>query len=149
MACDISNRLRGVDEISVAELKSLTPGKVVLIDVRPDEERNVSVIPGALSSEVFERDMGTFEGRTPVAYCTAGYRSGLYVQKMSSAWRQIFSGSDKTKGDYSPMQNLRGGILEWCHEGGELVSGDGQPTNNVHVYSKAWNLLPAPYNGVW
>ena len=149
LACDVSSRLRGIAEIDVQELNRLPPDKVVLIDVRSPEERDVSVIPGAIPADEFERDLAEFSNRIPVVYCTAGYRSGAYVRKMKTRWRDAAAGEAGTAPNRSAMQNLKGGILAWCHENGELVSGGGQPTKHVHVYGKAWNLLPEAYHGVW
>jgi sodium/bile acid cotransporter 7 len=110
------------------------PEPPVLVDVRSDEERKVSTIPGAISRQEFEEDPARFSGREVVTYCTIGYRSGLYTQKL------VGEGWDAS--------NLRGSILAWAHGGQELDRG-GSTTRQVHVYGARWNLVPEGYAAVW
>ncbi len=107
---------------------------LVLVDVREPQERAVSIIPGAISSEEFEKDPSAFEGRKIVAYCTIGYRSGLWVIE------QRAKGVDAI--------NLAGSLLSWTHAGGALVR-NGEPTHDVHVYGARWNLAANAYRGIW
>jgi sodium/bile acid cotransporter 7 len=110
------------------------PEPPVIVDVRSDEEREVSMIPGAISKKEFEKGRDQFSGREVVTYCTIGYRSGRYTQRL------VDDGWD--------AHNLRGSILAWTHGGGELHR-DGSPTRRVHVYGKAWNLAADGYEAVW
>jgi sodium/bile acid cotransporter 7 len=110
------------------------PEPPVIVDVRSDEEREVSMIPGAISREEFEKHPDRFTGREVVTYCTIGYRSGRYTQKL------VGKGWD--------AHNLRGSIVSWTHVGGELEQG-GSPTRRVHVYGKTWNLVAEGYEAVW
>ncbi|MEQ9410560.1 MAG: rhodanese-like domain-containing protein [Fuerstiella sp.] len=135
LACDISNKLRDVPEIDVAELLQRHPEDIVLVDLRSDRERQVSMIPGAISAAQFEANPKIFADKTVVAHCTAGYRSGLFVRKIRK------QGIDAV--------NLRKGILGWCQQHQPLVTPDQQPTRKVHVYSRAWNLVPDDYEAVW
>ena len=110
------------------------PEPPVVVDVRDDEEREVSMIPGAISRQEFEKDPHRFVGREVVTYCTIGYRSGRYTEKLvKRGWN---------------ASNLRGSILSWTHAGEELDH-DGTPTRRVHVYGEAWNLVPEGYEAVW
>ncbi len=110
------------------------PEPPVVVDVRDDEEREVSMLPGALSREEFEKRRDELAGREIVTYCTIGYRSGLYTRKLvGEGWK---------------ASNLRGSIVSWTHVGGELVR-DGAPTRRVHVYGKRWNLVAEGYEAVW
>jgi sodium/bile acid cotransporter 7 len=119
-------------EALVGELSAPVPP--VLVDVRSDEERAVSMIPGALSREEFEARRDELAGREVVTYCTIGYRSGVYTRElMDEGWT---------------ASNLRGSILAWTHAGGELVH-EGSPTRRVHVYGPEWNLVPRGYEAVW
>ena len=123
-------------EVTVETLKArlAAPDPPVVVDVRGDEERGVSIIPGALSREEFEERRDQLVGREVVAYCTIGYRSGLYTQKLiDEGWK---------------ASNLRGSIVSWTHVGGDLEKG-GQPTRQVHVYGRKWNLLAEGYEAVW
>lgn len=108
--------------------------KAVLIDVRPPAEREVSMIPGAVSVEEFERDLSQYSNKVLIAYCTLGARSGRYADDKRREGIEIF--------------NLRGSILAWIHAGGTLTNRDGV-TTNVHVYGSKWNLAPGGYKAVW
>ena len=106
----------------------------VLVDVRGDEEREVSTLPGAISQAEFEADPERFAGREVVTYCTIGYRSGRYTEELvEKGWK---------------AWNLRGSILSWAHDVGTLVR-DGRPTRRLHVYGRTWNLAPEGYEAVW
>jgi sodium/bile acid cotransporter 7 len=119
-------------ETLVQELSG--PEPPVLVDVRSKEEQGVSMIPGAISREEFEKHPDRVAGREVVTYCTIGYRSGRYTEKLvERGWN---------------ASNLRGSILSWMHAGGELHRG-GTPTRRVHVYGKAWDLVPEGYEAVW
>jgi rhodanese-related sulfurtransferase len=106
----------------------------VLVDVRSDDEREVSTLPGAISKKEFEKNPDRFAGREVVAYCTIGFRSGKYTEELiKKGWN---------------AHNLRGSIVSWTHVGGELEQG-GSATRRVHVYGKPWNLVAEGYEAVW
>lgn len=107
---------------------------VVWVDVRAPEERAVSTLPGAVASEVIEAAPDAWRGRRLVAYCTIGYRSGL--------WADAWSARGLT------VDNLAGGVLAWSWAGGGFVR-DGAPTTTVHVYGAAWDLLAPGYASTW
>lgn len=107
---------------------------VVLVDIRSAEERAISVIPGAVPLDDFERDRERYGEAAVVTYCTIGLRSGLYAQQLLKQGRKVF--------------NLEGSILAWVHEGGTLQGPDGA-TRRVHVYDRRWNLVPRGYEAVW
>ena len=123
-------------EMTVETLKArlAAPDPPVIVDTRGDDEREVSMIAGAVSKEEFERRREELAGREVVTYCTIGYRSGLYTEKLVEAGWAAF--------------NLRGSIVSWTHVGGPLVK-DGAPTKRVHVYGRKWNLLADGYEAVW
>ncbi len=109
--------------------------KFILIDVRSKKERDVSIIPGALSPHDFEANRDHYEdGHTTVAYCTAGYRSGLYAKKLQE--------------NNMPVFNLVGGVIAWALEGQIFTDSDGE-CRRVHVYNKNWDLLSKEYEAVW
>ena len=135
IAAGMSNRLRNVSEIDVPEVANYPTNEILLIDVRNTEERTVSVIPGSISAKEFEADPSRFASKLLVAYCTAGYRSGVYAQRMQQQGIQINS--------------LHGGILAWCQHQQPLQTLDGHATYRVHVHGRRWNLVEPPYEGVW
>ena len=125
-----------VEEISVEELlRALDDGAPpIVVDVRTDEERAVSIIPGSISQRAFESRLADLEGRAIVTYCTVGYRSGLYADKLRrQGWE---------------VHNLKGSILAWTHSGRTLER-ESQPTRRVHVYGSKWNLAAAGFEAVW
>lgn len=124
-----------VPEMSAEELLAAqATGNVVLVDVRRPVERDVSMIPGAISREQFEQQRDLIGDKTIVIYCTIGERSGRYAKAHQAPGRRLV--------------NLAGGILAWAHAGQPLVNRDG-PTRRVHVYGPTWDLLPRSYEAVW
>ena len=125
-----------VPDIAPDEARQLyEQGGVVFVDARPENERAVSTLPGAVSGEEFLADPGRFANRTAVGYCTIGYRSGKLAEALAA--RGI------------PVRNLRGGILAWALEGGAVYGPDGRPVKAIHVYGAKWDLPPAGYVSVY
>ena len=100
---------------------------------RSEKEIEVSMILGAVSKEEFEKNIEIYRSKKLIAYCTIGFRSSRYVEKLLKKGHNAF--------------NLWGSILGWAHAGGELVKGN-QKTRTVHTYGKTWDLLPEGYKGV-
>ncbi|CAM9115724.1 unnamed protein product [Ascophyllum nodosum] len=116
---------KGVETISAKEVEGLrNEGKrVMLVDVRTEEEMEVSMLRGALSRDAFESSrLGEsaktgvkFQDSSPsreeenkwdvvVPYCTVGYRSGLYAKKLLDL-------------GYPAVRNSEG-VLLWTHDVG-------------------------------
>lgn len=130
-----SKSFPGIADITVEEYQALKKEEeIVLVDVREPREQEVSMIPGAINKAEFEKNLSPYQNDTIVLYCTIGYRSGLYTQKLQ-------------KKNYHAM-NLIGGVLAWAHAGQLFVGPKGE-TRRVHVYGEKWNLLPRGYEGVW
>jgi rhodanese-related sulfurtransferase len=127
----------------------------LIVDVRTAEERSVSMIPGAISQEQFERSLmsstsgsGSSSGEPTfvsvnkdtkiLVCCTIGYRSSQHARKLR------VQGYDAA--------NLEGGIVAWTQEGLPLMhrSSDGKesPTTEVHVFGKQWALQGDGYQPV-
>ena len=124
-----------IPHVTVEKLLSeLKTKKLVIVDVRSPQERRVSMIPGAISAEDFERDSKAYKPFRIVSYCTIGGRSGVYTKRLREAGFNAV--------------NLKGSILAWAHAGQELIDENG-PTLRVHVYEKKWSLLPRGYEPVW
>lgn len=118
-------------EISPAQARALLErGEVVFIDVRNAEEQAVSMLPDAFTKEAFEKNPAIGEGKTVVAYCTIGVRSGAFSQKMNRKGTRVLS--------------LSGGMLAWLLEGGKVYHA-GEETKRVYVFGDAWNYLPEGY----
>lgn len=122
-------------EFSSQSLKALSREEkrdYIVVDVRTPEERNVSIITGAINQEFFESTMASYQDKKIIVYCTIGYRSGFYTTILRQKGLNAY--------------NLSAGILGWTHVDGGLVNSQGQETDEVHVYSRPWNL--AVKNGI-
>jgi rhodanese-related sulfurtransferase len=129
-----SEKFPEVKSITASQLQQWQSSqKIILVDVRTPKEREVSIIPNAITSEEFEQNFDLYRHHKIVVYCTIGYRSGKYAQKYPNNL-QIF--------------NLEGGILAWSHLGGKLINDRGN-TNKIHVYGDRWKLAPENYRAVW
>ncbi len=127
----------GVPDLSAADaMKAIGKRQFLILDVRSDEERRVSILPGATDLGSWRAHRRQWQGRPVLAYCTIGYRSGRYTRKLRREGIEAY--------------NLAGGILAWAHAGGPVVDGrTGRPTHRVHVYGRKWNLLPPGWEGIW
>lgn len=135
MVARVGRRFADVKTISPAELRERLPADdTVLVDVRSPAERAVSTLPGAITPDEFENRLDDLGDCTVVAYCTLGARSSRYARRMGR--RGV------------PVLNLKGSLLAWTHEGGELTDGP-SPTKRVHVFGRRWNLAADGYEGVW
>jgi len=109
--------------------------KVILVDKRKPEEKEVSMIRGAISAEAFERNIDGYRDAIVVVYCTIGVRSGSYTRELRERGIDAY--------------NLKGGVLAWAHADGAFADDRGNPTRRVHVYGSKWSLLPEGYEPVW
>ena len=135
MVAEVESRFPEVERWSVSEVgRLLEADSVVLVDVRTPEERAISRIPGSITAEAFEADPARYNDVAVVAYCTIGYRSSEYAERLAAEGHEV--------------ANLRGSILAWAHARGPLVGPDG-PTRRLHVFGPAWDLAPGEYETVW
>ena len=124
---------RSIPYISVEELRMLQLNDVVyILDAREFEEFKVSRLNGALyvgfsdfSSELITEKI-TDSDRTIVVYCSVGIRSEKIGEKLRKA-------------GYKNIRNLYGGIFEWKNKGFPIVDSEGNETEKVHSFSKAWS----------
>ncbi len=123
-----------VSEISPEEAMRLSrEGRVLFVDVRKQEEMAVSMLPGAISEIEYLKDPAGYQDYTVVAYCTIGYRSGMFAKEMAQKGLSV--------------HNLSGGILAWSHEGGKVYDGKAE-IKRLHVYGKKWDYPPSGYESV-
>lgn len=97
----------------------------ILLDVRTEKEFAVShlhgairVEPSAKADEVLARLPA---GRPVVAYCSVGYRSSAFAERIKNA-------------GVVAVYNLEGSIFQWANEGRPLEA-DGRPADKVHPYN--------------
>lgn len=102
-----------------------------LLDVRSEEEWNVSHLPAArrvdLNASIEDVAAGLSKEAPIVTYCAVGYRSGALATKLREA-------------GFTHVHNLEGSIFQWANERRSLVSGD-KPVTVVHPYSSLWGRL--------
>lgn len=119
------------------------PPPLVLVDARSAPERDVSMIPGAVSLGEFEQDI--FKKLPPdatvVVYCTIGYRSGVSARRLG-----------EKHGLEGRRRNLDG-IVSYTHAVGDnpdesiqLVNSEtGERTDVVHIFGRTWDCVHPNY----
>ena len=124
--CDLPSWLL---RVPVVDAPSAQEDRYALVDCRSPIEKEVSVAVGAEAVEAVERN-----GAPVAVYCTVGFRSAWVARKLRN------QGHD--------AHNLRGGILSWCRNQGQLQDSSGDSTDRVHVYHPALAPLVAGYRPV-
>ncbi len=115
-----------VDQILALQGDGNQKDHFVLVDVRAEPETDVSMVPGAITKTQFERNRKFHRGKTVIAYCTVGYRSGVYAKQLrSKGWNAM---------------NYKGSILDWCENRLPVVTKTGYRTNRVHTYDSSYKL---------
>lgn len=110
--------------------------RVLILDVRYEREWKVSMIPGAITLNEFEKNPQSYLSKRIVTYCSLGYRSGVAASKLKSRGFDVY--------------NLYGGVLAWSHYPNTgFVDSEGKPTNKVHVFGKDWDLLAKGYESIY
>lgn len=103
----------------------------VLLDVRTEEEWNVSHLRGARrvnpKASIETATAGLSKEMPLVTYCAVGYRSGELATRLRAA-------------GFTHVQNLEGSIFQWANEHRPLVRED-QPVTTVHPFSTLWGRL--------
>lgn len=136
MAEQIAKKFPKAPQVSIEDFldwKTSAHPPIVLVDVREDREIKISMLPDSITKKEYERDSLKYKEHIVVAYCTIGYRSSEYVEKL-------------TKNKVNAY-NLKESLLGWAHRGLSFTS-KGIKTKKAHVYEEAWNFLPKGYVGV-
>lgn len=132
--------------------------RAIMVDVRSEPERNVSMIHGAITLHEFTSDvLPLLKNRTSndclpetvVLYCTIGYRSGIEAIKLQSEYPDLFHQGGSANGDDVEdrvrIANLDG-IIPFANATTDNANANGlvvnptthQPTKRVHVYGPTW-----------
>ncbi len=74
-----------------------------------------------------------YKGMIAIAYCTIGYRSGKFAEKMAARGREV--------------KNLAGGLLAWVHDGGRVYR-ESKAVKQIHVYGPKWDYPPSGYESL-
>jgi rhodanese-related sulfurtransferase len=131
----LRHRFPKVEWITTAQLADWLTDKhrspPVLLDVRTEEEWNVSHLQGARrvapDAPIETATAGMAKATPIVTYCAVGYRSGALATKLRVA-------------GFTSVRNLEGSIFQWANEHRPLVRGD-EPVTTVHPYSTLWGRL--------
>jgi len=131
----LRHRFPKVNWITTAQLADWLADKnrppPVLLDVRTEEEWNVSHMSGARrvdpNAPVEEVISGMSKDTAIVTYCAVGYRSGALAMKLREA-------------GFTNVRNLEGSIFQWANEHRPLVR-ENKPVTTVHPYSNLWGRL--------
>ena len=91
-------------EITVEEMRRLSPEDYILIDMRNEQTRDYGVIPGALpvSQEELESNPPETDGRKLILYCAHGQFSLDAAEALREKGIDAYS--------------LRGGYIEWLRD---------------------------------
>lgn len=123
-----------VADISAQDARrAFSKGGVQFIDVRKPEEIRISTLPGSVAKERFVENTERYKDKTVVAFCTIGYRSGIFAQEMAGQGIRVL--------------NLKGGILAWVLEGGPVFDDSGA-SKRLHVYGPKWDLAPGDFETI-
>ena len=134
---------------SVEIMQEINEKKIILIDVRSDAETGVSMIPGSVTRDEFEKRQVWQDDRLSelsiVPYCTIGYRSGKYCDELLK------------RGFPSRLVKNGEGIVLWTHmPGATLVThrrdGDGtsrlEPSSKCHTFGPQWGNVGTTFEPV-
>ena len=124
------NEQTGATQIDVGTLRGrLDAGQpTVVLDIRERAEHDVAAIRDArwiAPSEVSGTRLEVPADAFIIAYCTAGYRSGLAAVKLSKQLGR-------------PVLNLDGGLIAWFNSGGTVIDAQGNPASRIHTFSDDW-----------
>jgi rhodanese-related sulfurtransferase len=137
------------------EEKATNNRKVVLVDVRTQEERSVGYIPDSITLEEFteqqqaQQQQGADDKDTiVVTYCTVGYRSGIEAQKISKKYpcTKVYNLDGILA--YTFVENAPPLISQTKNDDVNNHMNTVQATQ-IHVYGKKWDYAHPKYEPVW
>ena len=161
--CDSYTSKFNITSISLSLLRSLQTCKtnhVLLVDVRTEEERNVSMIKGAINETQFEAMQLKKNVHSDdeikyivVPYCTIGHRSGIFATQLieSKGWDKdlVFNGQGVVPWSYESLD------LEVPLEHHTMVKDNDNDLNapiikttstfNLHVFGSRWDIADPKY----
>ncbi|XP_075251649.1 uncharacterized protein LOC142344059 [Convolutriloba macropyga] len=153
-----------VKQMQTHELYSMLEGEdkngnLVVLDVRPPEEFDVSHIKGSIRVEPSTKDLESVleaikthqsdsslsESTTVVAYCSLGFRSSDLITKLAQHCKTKVKNSEKTQSssDQSAvpnmqMYNLEGSLFKWANENRPMVDSNDATTALCHPFNSIW-----------
>lgn len=135
----VATEFEDVEQIDTETLNARLEASAppLVLDIRTADEFAHSHLPGAVRIDP-DADPGEVLGaldrdRPIVVYCSVGYRSSAFAQRMQAA-------------GFTRVSNLEGSIFRWVNEGRPLVDNQGHETQRVHPYGSPWDFLVSPDN---
>jgi rhodanese-related sulfurtransferase len=130
------NLLEHSQNVEKARISNNQPPRpsFIVVDVRDPREYNVSLIPGAITKEQYEKNKAQFAHATIIPYCTVGGRSAQYSRELAAQGVKVI--------------NFKESIIGWCEAKLPLVTLDGKSTQRVHTYNSR-NRVPSDYQPVY
>ncbi|MDF1516230.1 MAG: rhodanese-like domain-containing protein, partial [Anaerolineae bacterium] len=95
----------------------------VIVDVRSEVEREVSIIPGAIAFAEFQAYADAYLGQPVLVYCTVGCRSATHTHNLREQGVEAY--------------NLWGGVVDWAEYGGKFTTLTGQRTKKCTLTAGA------------
>jgi rhodanese-related sulfurtransferase len=143
--------LRGEE---LANLLKQSSRRLVLVDVRTDEEIEVSTINGALSKDEFlkQEEMQEFDKETDiiVPFCTIGYRSGQFASalKKKQGYKWVYNGEGVVL--WSHCAELHSAFVVIDKNRKEIVDhrAPAQQALRIHCYGEAWRFAHSNFQTV-
>jgi rhodanese-related sulfurtransferase len=105
-----------------------------VVDVRDEDKRQISTLPGAVSVAAFEADPAAYSAGPILVYCTAGCKSGAYARQLRARGHRAY--------------NLWGGVLAWALGGRLFVDPAGGPTRDVALRGLIRHALRPSYRAI-
>ncbi len=125
-------------ETLAAAMESEEKENYILFDTRLKEEHFTGHIQGSvrvdenMSTEEFMTAYAdTIRGKNLVFYCSAGYRSSAFIDRVGEA---------ATEAGAASLANLTGGVFQWFNDGRSVYDREGE-TDVVHPYGRVWTFL--------
>ncbi|XP_066936848.1 uncharacterized protein [Clytia hemisphaerica] len=139
----IRSRFPKVNQISTNCFEELLLQKeseetVLVVDVRERQEQSISSLENAVfispNNQNMDKILCLIESKpisNVVAFCSMGYRSCEFVQK-------LYKCLDTSKRSSITLYNLEGGLFKWANENKRIVDDKGMETSFVHPYNVVW-----------
>ena len=125
-------------EVLKSKLDSKERTDYVVFDTRPPKEYKeghiesaIQVDPEMAAAGFVEKYGETIKGKQVVFYCSVGYRSSEFVERLQK---------EAPQNGASALSNLRGGIFRWYNEGNRVVNAAGE-AKDIHPYNRVWGTL--------
>jgi rhodanese-related sulfurtransferase len=151
----IKAKFPSVTQLSTQDLQKWIDeptSNIVLLDVRPEEEYNVSHLEGSHRVDPDTTDMEKvlevinnlkLEGKDTqvVAYCSLGYRSSQLATRVLNHLKKTPPAEASEEKPALKISNLEGSLFKWANEDRQMVNNENEQVKLVHQYTKIWGKV--------